>query len=212
MVSITFIAASLSPLAGSAIALVLGLVLFFWGLKTLKESRIVAQIPESSIRDIAGGPVHVHGKTVGDDALMSPVTGVPCFYFKAQVEKWVKQGDQERWEIFKNDTGQRSFYLDDGTAKVLVDSENAEFDLPQTLQAEIGPKSNHSCYIHPSLGLPRPTENQLHATLIVDWQQARTAVQNMAIPGAKAVDKVLATGQKMASWGIAMNVDGVSIN
>lgn len=213
MISINFASAFVSPLlAPVAIAVILGLVLFFWGLKSLRESKIVAQIPETPVNSISAGAAHVHGKAAGDDVLLSPVTGVPCYYYKTQVEKLVKQGDQERWETFKNESGQRNFYIEDGSGRVLIDLQGAEFDLRQSLQAEIGPKSNHSCFLDPSLGLPRPNENQLHATLLADWQQARAAVQSMGIPGAKAVDKVLATGQKMASWGVQMNVDGVSIN
>lgn len=213
MTSLHLMAASVNPaLLGSGIAWIIGLVLFFWGRKSLRESQIVAQIPEAPVSGIVPGPVHVHGKAAGDAMLMSPITGMPCYYYKAQVEKLVKQGDQERWEVFKNEAAQKNFYIDDGTGRVLVDPQGAEFDLRQTLQAEIGPKSNHSCFIDPSLGLPRPNENQLHAVLLADWQQARAAVQSMGMPGSKTVDKVLATGEKMARWGIAMNVGGVEIN
>lgn len=201
-----------SFLLGSGIALIIGLVLFIWGLKTLRESQVVAKIPESPVGSIAPGPAHVHGKTTGDDVLLSPITGVPCYYYRAQVEKLVKQGGQPRWEIFKNETALRNFYVEDGSGRVLVDLQGVEFELPQTLQAEIGPDSNHSCFIERSLGLPRPNENQLHAVLLADWQHARAAVQAMGIPGGKAVDKVLGAGEKMARWGIAMNIDGVEIN
>lgn len=213
MISTMFLAAFVNPaLVGSGIAVVIGLVLFFWGLKNLRESQVVAQVPESAVGSLAPGPVHVHGKISGEDALTSPITGVPCYYYKAQVEKWVKQGDQERWQVFKNETEQRSFYIEDGTGHVLVDPQGAEFSLPQAIQAEIGPKSNHSCFLDPSLGLPRPNENQLHEILISDWRQARAAVQSMGMPGANAVDKVLGAGETMARWGVTMNVGGVEIN
>jgi E3 Ubiquitin ligase len=197
-----------------AITIAIGVMLFFWGLKSRRESLAVSQIPEAPIANIAVGPVHVHGKTTGDDRLMSPITGVPCYFYKLQVEKWVKQGDQVTWQPYKNDTGQRSFYLDDGTARVLVDSQNADFDLPATLMAEIGINSAHYCKLDPSLGIPRLSENQLHAALISDWGQARAAVQSIGggSAGAKAADKVLAAGEKMAEWGVSMNVDGVSLN
>ena len=213
MLSILVIAAFVSPaLAGGAIGVVIGLILFFWGLKSLRESRVVAQIPETAVSAIGAGPVHVHGKTAGDAVLMSPMTGVPCYYYKAQVEKLVKQGNQQRWETFKNETGQQNFYIDDGSGRVLVDPQGLDFNLPQTLQAEIGMNSSHSCYVDPSLGLPRPNENQLHAVLLADWRQARAAVQALGMPGGKAVDKVLAVGETMGRWGIAMNVAGVEIN
>ncbi|HLJ27633.1 MAG TPA: GIDE domain-containing protein [Candidatus Angelobacter sp.] len=223
MLSTILFAASVNPvLVASGIAVALGVLLFFWGLKNLRESRTVAGIPEAPVRAIAAGPVHVHGKTAGDGAFMSPVSGAPCYYYKVQVEKWAPQGNQAnqanpaqaqgRWEIFKNEAAERTFCVEDGTGRVLVDPHSAEYDLPQTLRAEIGPHSSHYCHIDPSLGLPRLTENQLHAALMADWAQARAAVQELGVPGAKVVDKVLAAGQKMGSMGLSMTVDGVSIN
>jgi hypothetical protein len=200
-------------LIGVAIAVAIGVMLMLWGMKTRRESQLVAQIPEVPIRSLAEGTVHVYGKTTGDDRLQSPFTGVSCYYYKAEVEKLVKQGGQDQWQPFKKETGQRSFYLDDGTGRVLVDPQGVEFDLPQTLRAEIGVNSTHYCSVDPSLGLPRLSENQLHALLIADWGQARAAVQSMGTTGvAKAADKVLAVGEKMAEWGVSTTVDGVSIN
>jgi E3 ubiquitin ligase len=198
----------------AAIAIAIGLMLFFWGLRTRRESLAVSQIPEAPIGNMAAGPVHVHGKTTGDDRLAGPITGVSCYYYKLQVEKWVKQDDQVRWEPFKNETGQRSFYLDDGGARVLIDLQNAEFDVPPTLLAEIGINSAHYCKVDPLAGIARLSENELHAALISDWGQARAAVQSIggSSAGAKAADKVLATGEKMAEWGVSMNVGGVTLN
>lgn len=194
------------------IAIGLGAILFLWGIKLRQESQTVAQIPEAPIGKTAPGPVHVRGKSTGDDLLRSPITGVPCYYYQVQVEKWVKQGDQERWEPFKKETGQRSFYLDDGSARVLVDLQNAEFDLTPTLLAEIGPKSAHYCKIDPATGLRWLSENQLHAALIADWGQARAAVQGIGGATARAADKVLAAGEKMAEWGVQATIDGVTLN
>ncbi len=212
IITITSLAVAANVLVPVAIAIAIGVMLLLWGLKSRRESVQVAQTLEAPVRDIAAGPVHVYGKTTGDDRLMSPITGVPCYYYRLQVEKLVKQGDQERWENFKNETAQRSFYLDDGTGRVLIDPQDAEFDLPPTLRAEIGPKSAHFCKIDPSLGIGMFSENQLHAALLSDWGQARAAVQSIGGAGAKVVDKALATGEKMAEWGVSMNVDGVTLN
>jgi hypothetical protein len=200
-------------LIGVAIAVAIGVMLVVWGMKTRNQAQLVAQVPEVPVRNLADGTVHVYGKTAGDDRLQSPFTGVSCYYYKAEVEKLVKEGNQSRWVPFKNENGQRSFYLDDGTGRVLVDLQGVEFDLPQTLRAEIGVNSSHYCTVDPSLGIPRLSENQLHALLIADWGQARAAVQGMGAGGAvKAADKVLAVGEKMAEWGVSTTVDGVSIN
>lgn len=199
-------------LVPAAIAIGLGAVLFLWGLKLRRDSRMVAQIPELPIGNVAPGAVHVHGRSGGDHRLLSPISGVPCYYYNVQIEKWVKQGDQERWEPFKKETGQNNFYLADGAAQVLIDPQNAEFDLAPTLLAEIGPKSAHYCKIDPSTGMRWLSENQLHAALIADWGQARAAVQSIGGAVGKAADKVLAVGEKMAEWNVQTTIEGVTLN
>lgn len=198
---------------GAIIAAGLGVMLVLWGLKSRREAGVVSQIPEAPIGSISAGLVHIHGRTAGDERLISPISGASCFYYKLQVDKKVKRGDQESWEAFKNETGQRRLYLEDGTGRVSVDLQEAEFDLPQTLRAEIGPSSMHYCHVDPALGIGMLTENQLHAALVSDWGQARAAVQRLGSSGVvKAADAVLAAGQTMAEWGVSANVDGVQIN
>jgi len=196
----------------ATIFLGLGVLLLLLGVHSYREGRLVANTPETPIGSIPVGLVRIRGKATGAEILTSPVTGVPCYYYHLEVDKWVKKDDQERWQNFKNETAQRNFLLDDGTARVLIDPQDAEFDLPQSLRAEIGPESSQSCYVDSSLGVPNVTQNQLYACLMSDWQKTRAAVQSSEIPGAKAADKFLAVGQKMASLGFSMDVDGVSIN
>jgi len=199
-------------LVPATIFLGLGVLLLLLGVHSYREGRLVANTPETPIGSIPVGLVRIHGKATGAEILTSPITGVLCYYYHVEVDKWVKKDDQERWQNFKKETAQRNFLLDDGTARVLIDPQDAEFDLPQSLRAEIGPESSHSCYVDSSVGVPNFTENQLYAYLMSDWQKTRVAVQSSEVPGAKAADKVLAVGQKMASLGFSMDVDGVSIN
>lgn len=201
-----------NTLGAVAIAVVIGAVLFLWGLKSRRDSLAAARTSGSSIANIGVGAIQVRGRATGGQRLTSPISGVSCYYYKVQVEKWVKQGDQVTWQGYKNETGQQSFCLDDGTGRVLIDLQTAEFDLPATLQAEIGINSTHYCKVDPSAGIARLSENQLHAALIAGWGQARVAAQNIGGAAGKAADKVLATGEKMAAWGMAMNIGGVEVN
>ena len=201
-----------NTLVAVAIAVVIGAVLFLWGLKSRRDSLAATQISGSSIANIGIGAVQVRGKATGGQHLTSPISGVFCYYYKLQVEKWVKQGDQVTWQAYKNETGQQNFYLDDGSGRVLVDLQAVEFDLPATLQAEIGINSAHYCKVDPSAGIARLGENQLHAALIAGWGQARATAQSVGGAAGKAADKVLATGDKMAEWGMAMNIGGVEVN
>lgn len=193
----------------------LGALVFLLGLHVFREGSQAASTPEAEIKSVGAGLARVRGKATGNELLTSPITGLRCFYYDLQVEKWQKEDEQSEadiWQEFKQDTEQRSFYLDDGTGHVLVDLEKAEFDLPRTLYAEIGPKSSHSWRVDPSLEVPRLSEQQLYALLASDWQKARIAVQSSVIPGAKAAGKLLAIGEKMASKHLAMDIGGVTIN
>jgi hypothetical protein len=200
------------PYVFAAIALLIGVVLFFLGFRTYREYRIIADTPMIPIRSAPMGLVHVRGKTTGDDRLTSPLTGVPCYYYRVHVEKWVKKDDKEEWETVHNDIGERTFYLQDATGRMLVDPHNAEYDLPQTFRAEIGPKSNRTRSIDASLGVPGPSEEDLRAYLTGDFTQAREALKSMQIPGAIMLDKALAVGQKMQSLGISIGAGGISMD
>jgi E3 Ubiquitin ligase len=150
-----------------------GLLLFYLGLRSFRKSKVVAQIPESPIRGIAWGMVRVFGRVEGDEPLTSPITGSPCFYYRVSARKLVGEGTHQRWEDFKEATANRKFYINDGTARVLVDPENAEFDLTTTLKAEVGHKSEHSCSVDPALSFPVPSKEQLHAILMSDWDRKK---------------------------------------
>jgi hypothetical protein len=195
-----------------AIGFLIGVVLFVLGFRFYREYRILEDTPAAPIRSIPMGLVHVHGKTSGEDRLTSPLTGVACYYYKVEVEKWVKKEKGGEWERIRTDTAERKFRLDDGSGKVLVDPHNAEYDLPLTFRAEIGLQSNRSRHVDPSLGVPGPSEQDLHAFLTEDASRARTALASMDMPGAKAMGKVLAVEQKLESMGVSLSGGGLSVS
>src|SRR5579864_9139798 len=124
-----------------------GLVLFFVGFRTYREYRILADTPIAPVRSIPMGLVHVHGKATGETPLTSPLTGIPCYYYRVQVEKYVKKEKESNWETVRTDTAERNFYLDDATGRVLVNPQSAEYDVPQTFRAETGMQSNRSRHV-----------------------------------------------------------------
>jgi len=200
------------PYLFAMVALLIGVIIFFLGFRTYREYRILADTPMIPIRSAPMGLVHVRGKTRGEDRLTSPLTGVPCYYYRVHVEKWVKKDDKEEWETVHNDIGECKFYLEDATGKMLVDPHNAEYELPQSFRAEIGPKSNRSRFVDASLGVPGPSEQNLRAYLTGDFTLARAALKSIPIPGAKALDKALAVGEKMQKLGISIGAGGISMD
>lgn len=199
------------PYLFATILFLIGAVLFIVGFRTYRKYRLIADTPMIPIRSAPMGLVHVHGTTTGDDRLTSPLTGVPCYYYRVQVEKRVRKDDKEEWESVHTDMAESKFYLKDVTGKVLVNPHNAEYELPHSFRAEIGPRSGRSRFVDASLGVPGPTEQELRAYLAGDFNRAREALKAVPIPGAKILDKALAVGAKMQSLGVSVSAGGVSI-
>src|SRR5271154_140406 len=185
MLAIVLLSAGVSVIVGVVMCSFSGLLFFYLGLKNLRASRVAARIPETPIRSIAPGMVHIFGRVEGDEPLTSPVTGVPCYYFAASSEKL---GGRD-WNSLQNADERRKFYVNDGTSRVLVDPQSADFDVTTTLKAQIGKEVGNSCKIDPSLGLPEPTQAQLRAILQADWRKPRVPIPSEGLPSVEAEEK-----------------------
>jgi hypothetical protein len=195
------------------IAFLIGALLFILGFKTYREYRVLAETPETPVRSIPMGLVRVRGTATGDDRLTSPLTGVPCFYYRVRLEKWVKkEKENAKWEKVGTETDERPFYLDDGTAKVLVMPHGAQYEVLRTFQGEIGMDSVHSRYVDPSLGVPGPSEQELAAYAKGGGSRARAAVEATNAPGAQTAGKVVGVVQKIGSLGIALSEGGLTMD
>lgn len=117
----------LAPIVG----LVIGIVLFFFGLKSLSQKRLIENIPTSKIRSIAMGLVEVFGRAVPFDKniLFSPFSNTECIYYKYWIEKWVKSGKNHHWRTIKKGKSKSPFLLDDDTGTVLIDPAGANIDI-----------------------------------------------------------------------------------
>lgn len=152
-----------SPL-GILLLFALGALLFFLGFRSFRRYRLLADTPIMPIRSLAMGLTHARGKATGDDPLTSPLTGAPCFYYWVKVERYV-QGKNAGWKPFSNEMDRRRFHLDDGTAKVLVNAPDAEFNVLQTFCQEVGPNPGSRRFVEPSLGVEGPWDQDLRAYL-----------------------------------------------
>src|SRR5574337_1190828 len=115
-----------------------GLFFFFKGFKVYREYRVLADTPEMPIRSIPMGLVEIHGKAKGEQLIPSPVSKTPCFFYKVDIERWVKDKNGGHWTHAKTDANGVWFYLEDATGKVLVDAHGAEYDLLRTARRETG--------------------------------------------------------------------------
>jgi hypothetical protein len=141
-----------------------GAALFVNGFWTYRRLRLIQNTPRIAVRAVPMGLVHVHGKVTGEHLLASPVTGTPCYYYQAQLERWEDQGKHQGWNVIHTATERHTFCVDDGTGKVLINPQGAEYDLPSTYRAEFGPRARCGPYLDPSLRLAAgPTEEDLRA-------------------------------------------------
>jgi hypothetical protein len=216
MLTFAVFSGRISPIIPIALVVV-GLILFLVGFFKYREYRVLADTPQIPIRSVSMGLSHVAGTSTGGQPLTSPLTQVPCYYYEVKVERKVKKDNQETWEQTHKERAEVPFYLQDETGKILVNPQQAEYNLPQAFFGELRPPALLSIgyaprKVDPSLGVPAPTDDHLRAYLNGSFTQARAALQGSNIPGAKVMDKGLAVAQKMQMLGVSIGADGISMD
>src|SRR6266571_1514333 len=141
------------PLFWAALGIVVGPFLFFRGFRLLQHKRLIMDIPRSTIRGAALGPVEISGKAVGPYTLVSPLSKRDCLYYRIAVraEREGASADSTySWDgdiaflafcfgflrqRFKKNAGQivdeacAPLFLDDGTGELLLYPKGAETQL-----------------------------------------------------------------------------------
>jgi hypothetical protein len=124
------------PAIYCVIGLCAGLYLFFNGFRLLRRRRLILDTPVSKIRSASMGMVELSGLAVGPHTMVAPVTQRPCYYFRTLVWEWKQQGRSKTWVKVAADCMHLPFFLDDNTAKVMIDPRGAELDLHRDFQQE----------------------------------------------------------------------------
>ena len=106
---------------------VLGVLGFFRGFQLRKKKKLIEDIPTSTVRGVALGLSEVHGKArESQKLLISQFTKTPCVFYRYQVEEYRSSGKGGRWVTLDEHTSPESFYLEDGTGRLLVCPAGAE--------------------------------------------------------------------------------------
>jgi hypothetical protein len=155
---------------GALIFLLCGLFLCNFGAKNQRKYDFLTDPPLVCISAIPRGFVHVRGKAVIDNPLTSPLTQMPCCYYRTTIERLEpgKRGKSGTCRKLSNEPNAREFYIDDGTGKALVSLRGAEYEFPKIYSAEIDTQvaGIKSSVIDPSLGqINSPTEHHLRQYL-----------------------------------------------
>jgi hypothetical protein len=113
-----------------------GIYLFIQGFRLLQRRQLILNTPVSKIRSASMGMVELSGLAVGPYTVVAPVTERPCYYYRTLVWEWKRQGRSSRWVKIAAECMHVPFFLDDNTAKVMVDPRGAELDLHRDFQQE----------------------------------------------------------------------------
>jgi hypothetical protein len=123
------------PLFWAGLGVVFGPVLFARGFRLLQRKRLILDIPRSSVRAAALGPVEISGKAVGPYTLVAPLSQNDCLYYRIAVESNPK-GDLKNKKMRELCA---PFFLDDGTGRMMIYPMNCELQLLASQQrAEYG--------------------------------------------------------------------------
>jgi len=136
MFLLTFIFSSSTPWFWPALGAGAGVYFFSRGFQLLQRKRLIMNTPSSKIRSAAMGLVEVSGLATGPYSLIAPITGVPCYYYRTMVWEWKHRGKGSSWVKEADESLHVPFYLDDGTARVLVNPQGAELDIHRDFQEE----------------------------------------------------------------------------
>jgi hypothetical protein len=94
------------------------------GLLAAARVRMRAQRPVAIEHAPRDQVITVRGVAVPRDLLESPLSGVPCMYYRYSVEEWRPSrllGESGGfWQIAEHDEAIAEFYVDDGTGRAIV--------------------------------------------------------------------------------------------
>ena len=104
---------------GALIFLLCGLFLCNFGAKNQRKYDFRTDPPLVCISAIPRGFVHVRGKAVIDNPLTSPLTQMPCCYYRTTIDRLVpgKRGKSGTCRKISNEPNAREFHIDDGPVR-----------------------------------------------------------------------------------------------
>lgn len=123
-------------LVWSLVGFCAGIVLFFYGFRLLQRRRLILDTPFSKIRSASLGMVEISGLATGPYTMLAPITGRPCYYFRTLVWEWKQHGRKKDWVKIAGECMHVPFFLDDNTARMLIDPRGADLDLHRDFQEE----------------------------------------------------------------------------
>ena len=113
-----------------------GIYVFIQGFRLLQRRHLILDTPVSKIRSASLGVVELSGLAVGPYTMVAPITARPCYCYRTFVWEWKQAGRNKRWVKVAAECMHVPFFLDDNTAKVMVDPRGADLDLHRDFQQQ----------------------------------------------------------------------------
>ena len=120
-----------------------GMCFFFCGVQLFARKRPSGQASMLTVNAARPGLAAISGKSAGTRTLAAPISGMPCYVYRAVVWQLDSEGKGE-WKNVAGETGHVTFLIEDETGELLVEPTGAEFDLCQSLSGEYGSPSSSS--------------------------------------------------------------------
>ena len=102
--------------------------LFIQCFSSLHRANLMRDIPTSRIRSAAQGYVELEGTggLLDGPAIVCPLTGTHCLWWKYSVHRKVRSGKRSTWRTVRSGTSDDLFFLDDGTGRCIIDPDGAQ--------------------------------------------------------------------------------------
>jgi hypothetical protein len=127
-------------------------IAFWFGCRTWRKSRVVADTPVSKVRSAVQGYVELRGRGAPPPGaeIRGPLTRRPCAWWRYEIQERRRSRRSDSWETVEQGTSEAPFVLDDGTGQCLVDPRGADVE-GQTVERWTGDSR------YPSVRLPDAT-------------------------------------------------------
>src|SRR5262245_17889152 len=103
---------------------------FFGGMRLWLRRREILNRPTSKVKSVAMGDAELSGEVEAIKLLKAPYSNIDCVYCAYKVEVPDKNG----WRQTDHGVNSLIFYINDGSGRILVNPDGAEFYGPVTYQ------------------------------------------------------------------------------
>jgi len=111
-----------------------GCALFAHGFVLWRRKRAIEDTPTAKVRSVALGAAELEGVARQKDPLVAPVSGLPCAWYRYQIERETHSGKEREWTtVASGDSADWPFYLEDTTGRVRVDPKGATAEIPNQI-------------------------------------------------------------------------------